>query len=212
MEPSSKTSARSRRLGAERVGFKMADSVERFGWQTANQLGQRWLDPQRRAGAGQFEYVDLGTLKLVPAGDAISRSTSSCAGTQQSPMSRRSPRMTHLRSDRVTHDKRRAFIRNLQIGRVLSSPPKAGRWVGVREQTQVISYECQSADASVGLNLSVTPGWPCDESASGGLPLQYARRRGRTLPIVIGQLDAVTEHGHGSRMRFVARDRKERSA
>src|ERR1035437_2321880 len=57
---------------------------------------------------------------------------------------RRSPRMTHLCSDRVTHQKRRALIRKPQVGKALSSPPKAGRWVRFREQTRVISRECRS--------------------------------------------------------------------
>src|ERR1035437_4855961 len=54
---------------------------------------------------------------------------------------RRSPRMTHLCSDRVTHQKRRTLIRKPQVGKALSSPPKAGRWVRFREQTRVISRE-----------------------------------------------------------------------
>ena len=56
---------------------------------------------------------------------------------------RRSPRMTHLCSDRVTHQKRRTLIRKPQVGKALSSPPKAGRWVRFREQTRVISRECR---------------------------------------------------------------------
>src|ERR1035437_7073802 len=56
---------------------------------------------------------------------------------------RRSPRMTHLCSDRVTHQKRRALTRNPQVGKALSPPPKAGRWVRFREQTRVISRECR---------------------------------------------------------------------
>src|SRR5450756_3059873 len=39
---------------------------------------------------------------------------------------RRSPRMIHLCSDRVSHKKRRALIRKPQVGKALSSPPKAG--------------------------------------------------------------------------------------
>ena len=39
---------------------------------------------------------------------------------------RRSPRMTHLCSDRVSHKKRRALVRKPQVGKTLSSPPKAG--------------------------------------------------------------------------------------
>src|ERR1035437_9753465 len=56
---------------------------------------------------------------------------------------RRSPRMTHLCSDRVTHQKRRTLIRKPQVGKALSPPPKAGRWVRFREQTRVISRECR---------------------------------------------------------------------
>src|ERR1035437_1847359 len=56
---------------------------------------------------------------------------------------RRSPRMAHLCSDRVTHQKRRTLIRKPQVGKALSSPPKAGRWVRFREQTRVISRECR---------------------------------------------------------------------
>src|ERR1035437_1694959 len=52
--------------------------------------------------------------------------------------------MTHLCSDRVTHQKRRTLIRKPQVGKPLSSPPKAGRWVRFREQTRVISRECRS--------------------------------------------------------------------
>src|ERR1035437_9606301 len=51
--------------------------------------------------------------------------------------------MTHLCSDRVTHQKRRTLIRKPQVGKALSSPPKAGRWVRFREQTRVISRECR---------------------------------------------------------------------
>ena len=51
--------------------------------------------------------------------------------------------MTHLCSDRVTHQKRRALIRKPQVGKALSSPPKAGRWVRFREQPRVISRECR---------------------------------------------------------------------
>jgi hypothetical protein len=52
--------------------------------------------------------------------------------------------MTHLCSDRVSHKKRCALIRKPQVGKALSSPPKAGRWVRFREQTRVISRECRS--------------------------------------------------------------------
>lgn len=52
--------------------------------------------------------------------------------------------MTHFCSDRVTHRRRRAFVRKPKIGKAISSPPKAGCWVRFREQSRVISRECRS--------------------------------------------------------------------
>src|ERR1035437_1919844 len=73
---------------------------------------------------------------------------------------RRSPRMTHLCSDRVTHQKRRTLIRKPQVGKALSSPPKAGRWVRFREQTRVISRECRRAVVARTVFSSVQRGHP----------------------------------------------------
>ena len=52
--------------------------------------------------------------------------------------------MTHFCSDRVTHRRRRAFVRKPKVGKAISSPPKAGCWVRFREQSRVISRECRS--------------------------------------------------------------------
>ena len=52
--------------------------------------------------------------------------------------------MTHLCSDRVTHRRRRAFVRKPKVEKAISSPPKAGCWVRIREQNRVISRECRS--------------------------------------------------------------------
>ena len=64
------------------------------------------------------------------------------------PRPRRSARMTHFCSDRVPHRSRRAFVRKPKVGKAISSPPKAGRWVSFREQSRVISCECRRATPS----------------------------------------------------------------
>ena len=55
--------------------------------------------------------------------------------------------MTHFCSDRVTHRRRRAFVRKPKVGKAISSPPKAGCWVRFREQSRVISRECRRTNA-----------------------------------------------------------------
>jgi len=55
--------------------------------------------------------------------------------------------MTPFCSDRVAHRRRRAFVRKPKVGKAISSPPQAGCWLGLREQSRVISRECRSTEA-----------------------------------------------------------------
>jgi hypothetical protein len=74
--------------------------------------------------------------------------------TQTAVGPRRSARMTHFCSDRVTHRRRGAFVRKLKVGKAISSPPKAGCWVRFREQSRVISRECRSVGTLNGAEAS----------------------------------------------------------
>jgi hypothetical protein len=47
---------------------------------------------------------------------------------------------------RVTHRRRRAFVRKPKVGKAISSPRQAGWRVGLRERSWVVSRECRSAE------------------------------------------------------------------
>jgi hypothetical protein len=86
--------------------------------ETAGDLGHvraALVEDQVKAGAQAIPARSEGCDARVAAADL-----------ERDGAPRRSPRMTHLCSDRVSHKKRRALIRKPQVGKALSSPPKAG--------------------------------------------------------------------------------------
>src|ERR1035437_4438162 len=104
---------------------------------------------------------------------------------------RRSPRMTHLCSDRVTQQKRRTLIRKPQVGKALSYPPKAGRWVRFREQTRVITRECRrrslAAEGDRSLGRGCAPVCGVRERGSSQEGRTRPRSRGGVAARRVGQ-------------------------